>query len=282
MSINDEKNKINKVTKINKKRYYISVVAGILAVLSLTYTVKEIQKAGDKLASINKAKNSLEQSTDTKINNEISSNYVLNDIENNINKQDIDKKSKNNYTNNNIEDSNKDKNIDKENNNTDSNEKKEEKTTETLAINDVNKSISKLTFSEELGLLWPIQGDILKNYSIEKLVYFPTLGVFKSNPAVFISAKEGDKVKAAHKGIVTEVGQDKELGKYVEMAIGNNYTLLYGQLSDIQVVKGDKVEEGDTIAYIATPSPFYTKEGSHLYFKVTQNNNSIDPMLLLR
>ena len=276
----------------NKKRYYIALFVGILAVLSLSYTVKGVKRVGDKLASINKAKNSLEQSTDTKISNEISSNYALNNKLDNKNsvKKDLNK----------IENKSERKdNINNTLGNTGGNETKGEKknsnvsekgnnnvenveTKETMAINNMNKSISKLVFNEEIGLLWPIQGDIVKNYSIEKLVYFPTLGVFKANPAVYISAKEGDKVKSAHKGIVTNVGQSKELGKYVEIAIGNDYTLLYGQLNDVQVAKGDKVEEGDIIAYIATPSPYYTKEGSHLYFKVSENGKTVDPMLLLR
>ena len=64
----------------------------------------------------------------------------------------------------------------------------EEKTKETIAINNRDKNIAKLTFNEEVGLMWPLKGDIVKNYSDDKLIYFPTLGVFKTNPAIFISA----------------------------------------------------------------------------------------------
>ena len=78
------------------------------------------------------------------------------------------------------------------------------------------------------------------------------------------------------------LAEDKELGKYVEISIGDNYTLLYGQLTDIQVSEGDEIEEGVVLAYVASPSPYYTKEGSHLYLKVTQNGETVDPMLLLR
>ena len=68
---------MNKIS--GKKRFYISLFVGILALFSLSFTVKEIKNASDKLASINKAKNSLENNTDAKINNEISSNYALNE-----------------------------------------------------------------------------------------------------------------------------------------------------------------------------------------------------------
>ena len=202
---------INKIS--NKKRFYISLIVGVLAVFSLSFTVREIKNASDKLASINKAKNSLEKDIDTKINNEISSNYALNEKleKKNTNSQNESKGSKSENVNNQIE---KDKKI------LENDTVKEEKTKETIAVNNRDKNIAKLTFNEEVGLMWPLKGDIVKNYSVDKLVYFPTLGVFKANPAVFISAKEGEEVKSAHKGIVTNVGQDKELGKYVEIAIG--------------------------------------------------------------
>ena len=264
---------INKIS--NKKRFYISLVVGVLAAFSLSFTVREIKNASDKLASINKAKNSLEKDIDTKINNEISSNYALNENleKKNTNSQNESKGSKNENVNN---------QTDQDKKTLENDTLQEEKTKETIATNNRDKNIAKLTFNEEVGLMWPLKGDIVKNYSVDKLVYFPTLGVFKANPAIFISAKEGDEVKSAHKGIVTSVGQDKELGKYVEIAIGNDYTLLYGQLTDIQVEEENKVEEGDTLAYVASPSPYYTKEGSHLYLKVMQDGKTVDPMLLLR
>ena len=266
---------INKMN--NKKRFYISLIVGVLAVFSLSFTVKEIKNASDKLASINKAKNSLENNTDAKINNEISSNYALN--ESLEHKKDIyQKESINNKVK--SDDSKVENKGNKDILQNETNKKEDSK--ETIAITNRDKSIAKLTFNEEIGLMWPLKGDIVKNYSVDKLVYFPTLGVFKANPAVFISAKEGDEVKSAHKGVVTSVGQDKELGKCVEISIGDNYNLLYGQLTDIQVSEGDEIEEGVVLAYVASPSPYYTKEGSHLYLKVTQNGETVDPMLLLR
>ena len=99
---------INKMN--NKKRFYISLIVGVLAVFSLSFTVREIKNASDKLASINKAKNSLEKDIDTKINNEISSNYALNEKleKKNTNSQNESKGGKSENVNNQIE---KDKKI---------------------------------------------------------------------------------------------------------------------------------------------------------------------------
>ena len=149
---------MNKIS--GKKRFYISLFVGILALFSLSFTVKEIKNASDKLASINKAKNSLENNTDAKINNEISSNYALN--ESLEHKKDIyQKESINNKVK--SDDSKVENKGNKDILQNETNKKEDSK--ETIAITNRDKSIAKLTFNEEIGLMWPLKGDIVKNYS---------------------------------------------------------------------------------------------------------------------
>lgn len=250
------------IKKNSKKRFYVALLLGVFSLFTITYTVDSIRNVSDKLASINKAKNSLESSEDMKINNKISSNYQLS--------EDKVKESTNKYN---------DSSESKEVINVDDTKKAKEVNN---SISEKNKSVSKLTFNEEVGLKWPVNGEVAKNYSMDKLIYFPTLGVFKANPALFISAQEGTNVKCAYKGKVTKVGENKEVGKYVEIDIGNEYKILYGQLDSVQVKEGDNVEEDRVIAKVAKVSSYYAKEGNHLYFMVTQNNEAVDPMLLLR
>ena len=45
--------------------------------------------------------------------------------------------------------------------------------------------------------MWPIVGDVLVNYSMDKTVYFPTLQQYKYNPAIVIAANKGDSITAA-------------------------------------------------------------------------------------
>ena len=117
-----------------------------------------------------------------------------------------------------------------------------------------NKDNKKLSFDEEKGLVWPINGNIIKSYSIDKLVYFPTLEVFKVNPAVFIEGKENINIKSACNGIIKKIDQDTDIGKYVEVEIGNGYVLVYGQLKDILVNEGDDIKEGEVFAKLSKPT----------------------------
>ena len=82
-----------------------------------------------------------------------------------------------------------------------------------------------LDFSEEDGLVWPIVGDVLINYSMDKTIYFPTLEQYKYNPAIVISATQGENIAAAADGRVTSVGYDPVIGNTVVMDLGNGYEL---------------------------------------------------------
>lgn len=140
----------------------------------------------------------------------------------------------------------------------------------------------KYTFNEEKGLLWPVKGDVLMKYSMSKTIYFKTLAQYKYNPGLVIGAKEGAGVKAAASGRVVSVTKDDELGQMVTMEIGDEYTVIYGQLKDVSVKKGDDVKEGQSIGKIAKPTKYYAEEGSNLYFQVKEGKETVDPMLLLR
>lgn len=173
------------------------------------------------------------------------------------------------------------------------NTKREDSATDTLAKEDANKaaeteqtpSVSTgstkagaLNFSEKDKLDWPVSGNILVNYSMDKTVYFATLNQYKYNPALIIQAKEADKVVAAANGKVTNIATKSETGLTLTMDMGNGYTCIYGQLKNLAVEEGDKVEKGSVIGYISKPSKYYSVEGSNLYFQLLKNNNPVNPM----
>lgn len=135
-----------------------------------------------------------------------------------------------------------------------------------------------LDFSEEKGLIWPVVGDVLINFSMDKTIYFPTLEQYKYNPAIVISAPVGDNIAAAADGRVTSVGYDPMLGNTVVMDLGNGYELTYGQLDNITVSEGSYVKTGDMIATVANPTKYYSVEGSNIYLKLTKDGQPINPM----
>lgn len=138
-----------------------------------------------------------------------------------------------------------------------------------------------IQFTEENSLMWPSAGTILIDYSMDGSVYFPTLNQYKYNPALIISSETGNQVLASAKGMVESVSVDEETGTTLVLNIGNGYKLTYGQLKELAVEEGDVVEEGALIGYVSEPTRYYSEEGSNLYFKMTQNDEAVDPVLYL-
>ncbi|MDE6213227.1 MAG: M23 family metallopeptidase, partial [Lachnospiraceae bacterium] len=140
----------------------------------------------------------------------------------------------------------------------------------------------ELNFNEEDGLVWPIVGDVLINYSMDKTIYFPTLDQYKYNPAIVIAATQGEQICAAADGRVTSVSYDPNTGNTVVMELGNGYELTYGQLENITVSEGSYVNVGDGIGTVATPTKYYSTEGTNVYFKLTKDGEPVNPLSKLQ
>ena len=157
-------------------------------------------------------------------------------------------------------------------------------TSTATARNEPAQTRESLSFSMDDGLMWPVQGNVIMNYSMDHTIYFATLMQYKCNPALIIDAEPGTEVKAAATGIVTEIDLDnEETGITVTMDIGNGYSVVYGQLAqDMSLKAGDLVNEGEVIGTVSAPTKYYSVEGSNLYFMVKEDDQTINPMLLLR
>lgn len=144
------------------------------------------------------------------------------------------------------------------------------------------KNTPPLSFNRDMGLLWPVEGNVIMNYSMDHLTYYATLMQFKVNPAIIIDAEVGAEVSAATTGVITDIFDDPVTGLTVTMDIGDGYSLIYGQLADVDHKIGDKLSEGDVIGTVNQPTKYYTVEGSNLYFAVMEDEETVNPMLYLR
>ncbi|MBQ9989570.1 MAG: M23 family metallopeptidase [Lachnospiraceae bacterium] len=136
----------------------------------------------------------------------------------------------------------------------------------------------ELTFPEGETLTWPVVGNVLIGYSMDKPVYFASLEQYKVNPGIVIQATEGQQINAAAKGRVTEIVKEEETGNTIYMDIGSGYQAVYGQLTNIQVKEGDLVEKGAYMADVAAPTKYYSVEGCNVYFALLKDGVPQDPM----
>ena len=135
-----------------------------------------------------------------------------------------------------------------------------------------------LNFGEDSQLLWPVDGNVLMSYSMDKTVYFSTLDQYRYNPAMIISGAVNDNVIVAAPGIVKSIDNFAQTGITVTLDMGNGYECMYGQLKEVQVKVGDYLEAGNVIGYLEIPTKYYSLEGCNLYFEMLKDGQPVNPM----
>lgn len=145
----------------------------------------------------------------------------------------------------------------------------------------VEAPVVETNFTEESLMNWPLEGQILLDYSMDHTIYYPTLDQYKCSKGIVIQSSVGSPVTAAANGTVTAIEDAADTGTTVAMDMGNGYESVYGQLKDLNVEIGQTVEQGTILGYVNEPTKYFTKEGSNLYFAMSKDGAPIDPIQYL-
>lgn len=135
-----------------------------------------------------------------------------------------------------------------------------------------------LNFADTSKMLWPARGNVLLDYSMDSTIYFPTLEQYKCNPGLVIQSEVSTPVNAPAAARVLEVGNNEEIGDYVLLDLGNDYTVTCGQLKEITAVQGEYLEAGQFLGYVAEPTKYYTIEGSNVFLEMRHGEKTVDPL----
>ena len=135
-----------------------------------------------------------------------------------------------------------------------------------------------LHFSPEDGMIWPMEGNVIVDYSMDNTVYFATLDQYKYNPAVIIEGEVNDKVYSVAKGRVTDISNSEVTGCTMTVELGDGYEAIYGQLKEPNFAVGDYVEPGHVLGFVAEPTKYFSVEGSNLYFALEKDGEPVDPV----
>lgn len=135
-----------------------------------------------------------------------------------------------------------------------------------------------LNFAEDSKLLWPVQGNVLLDYSMDSTIYHPTLEQYQCSPGVVIQSEVSTPVYAPANARVLEAGADEELGNYLVLDFGNEYTAVCGQLKEVQAVTGEYLEQGQLMGYVSEPTKYYSVEGPNVFLELKHQEQPIDPL----
>jgi murein DD-endopeptidase MepM/ murein hydrolase activator NlpD len=124
--------------------------------------------------------------------------------------------------------------------------------------------------TRKTGFIWPAAGPISSYFGPNHPLGID-IDLFNNSSA---------KIAAAATGTVTFAGGNPccSYGLYVVVDHGNGYTTLYAHLSQLAVVAGQKVGQGDTLG-LGGRTGYAT--GIHLHFEVHYNGAVIDPVSVL-
>lgn len=139
-----------------------------------------------------------------------------------------------------------------------------------------------LHFQKDSHITWPVEGNVVLDYSMDSTIYFPTLEQYKCNPGILIQSEVGMPVEAATRGMVTAVGANEEIGNFIVMDLGGDYSIVYGQLKDVTVSVDQIVEAGEVLGYVENPTKYYVVEGPNMYLEMRYQQNPVDPLDYIR
>ena len=163
-------------------------------------------------------------------------------------------------------------------NNSNINEEEKDNNELVLATKVVEKAPVKKV-QEQLVFTRPVDGEIQKMYSVDKVIYSKTLSQWKTHDGLDITGNSD--VKAIEKGVVDEIYVDSFYGKTIVIEHINGYRSQYSNLDENTYVNvGESVVKGQKIGKVGNTSVGEYLDEPHLHFMLFLNDKSINPTYL--
>lgn len=125
-------------------------------------------------------------------------------------------------------------------------------------------------------------GELLRGYASENLVYSETLQEWITHTAIDIKAPKTTVVKAAEAGVVENIKNDPRYGLTIIVSHSKNYKTVYSSLLSTEFVNvGDKVEKGQSLGSVGNTAAFEIADEPHLHFEIIKDGEKVDPTLYI-
>ena len=155
-------------------------------------------------------------------------------------------------------------------------------TTNSTAQNDVKEETKKQTV-KELNFQKPVEGEVVREYAKDNLIYSETLKEWVTHMGIDIKADKTTVVKAAEEGTIKSIKNDPRYGLTVIIAHDDGYKTVYSNLLTSEfVVEGEKVTTGQTIGTVGNTATFEVADESHLHFEILKDNVQVDPTIYIK
>lgn len=129
----------------------------------------------------------------------------------------------------------------------------------------------------------PVEGEIMREFAKDKLVYSETLGEWITHNGIDIKANKTTIVKASAEGKISSIKNDPRYGLTVSIEHENGFKTIYANLLTAEfVTEGETVESGQTIGTVGNTATFEILDEPHLHFEIIKDNEYLDPSIYIR
>ena len=128
----------------------------------------------------------------------------------------------------------------------------------------------------------PVEGEVVREYAKDNLVYSETLQEWTTHAGIDIKADKTTIVKAAEEGTIKSIKNDPRYGLTIVIEHDEHYQTIYSNLLTSEfVVEGEKVEKGQAIGTVGNTAVFEIADEPHLHFEIWKDSLPVDPTTLI-
>ena len=149
--------------------------------------------------------------------------------------------------------------------------------------NTSSETTQKTTEVKELSFQRPVEGEVVREFAQENLVYSETLEEWVTHTGIDIKADKTTVVKAAEAGVVKSIKNDPRYGLTIVIEHDDTYQTVYSNLLTSEfVVEGETVEKGQSIGTVGNSAVFEIADEPHLHFEILKDAIAIDPSIYIK
>lgn len=135
----------------------------------------------------------------------------------------------------------------------------------------------------ELNFEKPVEGDNVRDFAVDSLIYSETLQEWTTHTGIDIKAEKTTVVKSAEAGTVKSIKNDPRYGLTIIIEHANGFQTVYSNLLTSEfVVEGEKVEKGQSLGTVGNTAAFEIADEPHLHFEIIKDNVQVDPNIYLK
>ena len=146
-----------------------------------------------------------------------------------------------------------------------------------------SNAVKSKTKQADISFSKPVEGEIVKEFAQDNLIYSNTLEEWTTHTGIDIKADKTTVVKAAEAGMVKSIKNDPRYGLTIVIEHQNGFQTVYSNLLTSEfVVEGENVEKGQSLGTVGNTAAFEIADEPHLHFEILKDSVAVDPAIYLK